>query len=77
MSFCRLNAFGVVIYLCVGCLSKFQLASEQDSLEGVWQVHSVCRDGKLDSRQVGAQLTFAKDAVSFQPKVREFVDMIG
>ena len=77
MTCCRLNALGLVIYLCVGCLSKFQLANELEAIEGAWEVHSIYRNGKLDPTQVGAQLTFAKGAVSFQPKVREFVGMIG
>ncbi len=77
MTCCRLNALGLVIYLCVGCLSKFQLANELEAIEGAWEVHSIYRNGKLDPTQVGAQLTFAKGAVSFQPKVREFVGGFG
>ena len=73
----RCAAVGVVIYLCVGFLSKFPLGSEQHAIEGVWEVHSVRRDGKPDTKQVGAQLTFAKGVVSFQPKVREFGDGTG
>jgi hypothetical protein len=77
MTCCRLNALGVVIYVCLACLSKLQIAHEQDAIEGTWNVHSVHRNGKLETSQVGAQLTFAKGTVSFQPKVREFVDRIG
>jgi len=77
MTCCRLNAMGVVIYVVVACLGKFQFAHEQDAIEGAWEVHSVQRNGKLETTQVGAQLTFAKGEVSFQPKVREFVDRIG
>jgi hypothetical protein len=77
MTGCRLNAVGVILYLFVGCMSKFQLADKKNAIEGVWEVEWVCRDGKLDPKQVGAHLIFANGVVLFQPKVREFVDGTG
>jgi len=77
MAGCRLNAVGAILCLFVGCVGNFQFASKRDTIEGVWEVHSVCRDGKVDPTQVGAHLSFAKGMVVFQPKVRQFVDGTG
>ncbi len=51
-------------------------AALDQRLEGVWEVTAVERDGVPDARQIGARMTFAGGAVSFEPnKVPEIVEL--
>ena len=70
---------GIVVALVVGCVGRNQPADGGGavSLEGAWEVKSVERDGQQDPLQVGARLTFADNAVSFQPIVAQVSDWTG
>ncbi len=41
--------------------------TEQDRLQGTWQIVSVSRSGESDELQVGGFVTFAGDSVVFGP----------
>jgi hypothetical protein len=52
------------------------LALEQEyRLQGVWEVTHVQKDGKKDSAQIGATLTFTGDTVTFEPKAKVFTSI--
>jgi hypothetical protein len=76
MSRIRLAVLGVALALLMGCRGGNQPAAggRAESLEGSWEVTSVQRDGEPDALQVGAQLTFTGDEVTFQPKAPQVVD---
>jgi hypothetical protein len=46
-------------------------------LEGAWEIVSVERNGKNDTKQVGAQMSFALGKVVFEPKAVERSDYLG
>jgi len=67
---------GVAMALQAGCGSNNQPAEGGgvDRLEGSWEVTMVQRDGEADPLQLGAQMTFTGNAVTFQPKAMQVVD---
>ena len=74
MSRIRLAVLGVAVALLTGSMSTYQRADVAESLEGSWEVSLVQRDGEPDSLQVGAQMTFTGNKVTFRPKAVQFVD---
>jgi len=47
------------------------------SLEGVWAITSVVRNGDPDPLQVGESVTFSADQVIFHPKVPELANALS
>jgi hypothetical protein len=75
MSGIRWAILGVAMTLLAGCSSVRVTADRQaEPLEGFWVVTAVQRDGESDPLQVGAQVTFTGNQVTFQPKVVQLVD---
>jgi hypothetical protein len=52
-------------------------ADTAGSLEGVWTISSVVRDGEPDALQVGEWVTFSSDRVIFHPKVPELTSALS
>jgi hypothetical protein len=52
-------------------------AGAADSLEGVWTITSVVRDGEPDPLQVGELMTFSADRVMFHAKVPQFANALS
>ena len=79
MSRMRLAVLGVAVASLTWCRSGDQPTDgrETERLQGSWEVISVQRDGDQDPMQVGAQMTFTGNEVTFQPKAAQFVDGIS
>jgi hypothetical protein len=72
----RWAVLGVAAALLTGCLVGSPPAADGqgESLEGIWEVTSVQRDGEPDPLPVGGRMTFTGTAVTFQPKAVQVVD---
>jgi hypothetical protein len=75
MSGIRWAILGAAVALLAGRSGDRLTADGQAGpLEGLWVVISVQREGEFDPLQVGAQMTFTGNQVTFQPKVVQRVD---
>jgi len=75
-----IGALGALLGLAVAVVAvwprnpNLPAADTAESLEGVWTITSVLRDGEPDPLQVGEWVTFSADRVIFHPKVPEFTN---
>jgi hypothetical protein len=49
--------------------------TQPESLQGIWEVTDVHKDGNKESAQVGGIMTFTRDTVTFKPKIKTFMSI--
>jgi hypothetical protein len=63
----RLTLVGLVAMLMA---AKWDGSAQLPSLQGVWVIISVERDGTTDTTQIGGHVVFWVDTVTFQPSAK-------